>query len=49
MNDLWYLLRCFDCKMNLPFPDHGTRSGWLDEHITTGHQKFLLWVEDRDA
>lgn len=49
MSTRWFLLRCEDCEMNLPFPDHATRSEWLDGHMTTGHQRYLLWMVERGS
>ena len=39
----FYLLRCDQCALDMPFPDNETRAEWLAGHLTTGHEAYLLW------
>lgn len=49
MSEEFYLLRCDNCDLNMPFPSNEMRADWMAGHLTTGHETYLLWCVARNG
>lgn len=43
----FYMLRCPECQMTLPFAEREQRDVWASEHSQTGHTVVHTWEEIR--